>query len=114
MSRSVRLYLEDIKQSIVKIQKYTSNASLVSFLKDEKSVDAVVRNLSVIGEAAGKIPAEFKSDNQEIAWKEIAGMRNKIIHDYFGVDLEILWKTINEDLPVLKKQIKKLLKEERR
>lgn len=110
MSRSVRLYLEDIKQSIVKIQKYTFNVSLASFLKDEKSVDAVVRNLSVIGEAAGKIPVEFKSDNQEIAWKEIAGMRNKIIHDYFGVDLEILWKTIKEDLPVLKKQIAKLLK----
>lgn len=110
MKRNAKLYLEDILQSILKIEKYTQPLTFNHFSKDDKTIDAVVRNLAVIGEAAKNIPAEFKSKNPDISWKEIAGMRNKIIHEYFGIDEEILWKTIKEDLLPLKLKIKKLLK----
>ena len=73
------------------------------------TIDAVVRNLMIIGEAAKNIPEEIKSKNPKIAWSEAVGMRNKVTHEYFGVDEDILWKTIKEDLPVFKKQILKLL-----
>ena len=73
------------------------------------TIDAVVRNLTIIGGAAKNIPEEIKSKNPEIAWSEAVGMRNKVTHEYFGVDEDILWKTIKEDLPVFKKQILKLL-----
>ncbi len=68
----------------------------------------MVRKLSVIGEAAKKIPEEVKTENVHVPWREVIGMRNKIIHEYFGVDEEILWKTIKEDLPALAKAISKL------
>jgi len=107
--RGIKLYLEDIKDSIRKIEKYTLGVGLDKFSRDEKLVDAVVRNLSIIGEAVINIPKEIKGKNPDVAWKEIKGMRNKVIHEYFGIDEEILWKTVQEDLPVFKKQIAKLL-----
>jgi len=73
-------------------------------------IDAVVRNLSIIGEAVKNIPREIKVKNPDVAWNEIKGMRNKVVHEYFGTDEEILWKTIQDDLPIFKKQIAKLLK----
>ena len=106
--RGTKLYLEDIKDSIRKIEKYTRNVNFDEFSKDEKLIDAVIRNLSVIGEAVINIPKEIKTKNPDVAWKEIKGMRNKVIHEYFGIDEEILWRTIREDLPIFKKQISKL------
>lgn len=81
------------------------------FFNDTKTIDAVVRNLSVIGEAVNNIPDEIKIKYQDIPWDEIIGMRNKVIHEYFGVDADILWETIKTDLPIFKKQILKLSKE---
>lgn len=107
--RGIKLYLEDIKESIRKIEKYTRSVNFDEFSRDEKLIDAVVRNLSVIGEAVINIPKEIKAKNPDIAWNEINGMRNKVIHEYFGIDEEILWKTIQEDIPIFKKQITKLL-----
>ncbi len=107
--RGIKLYLDDIKKSIRKIEKYTRDISFDKFSRDEKLIDAVIRNFSVIGEAVINIPKEIKIKNPDVAWKEIKGARNKIIHEYFGIDEEILWKTIKEDLPILKKQIIKLL-----
>ena len=107
--RKPKLYLEDIKDSIRKIEGYTSNLSFDEFKKDTLTIDAVVRNLTIIGEAAKNIPEEIKSKNPEVAWSEAIGMRNKVTHEYFGVDEDILWKTIKEDLPVFKKQISKIL-----
>jgi len=101
--RGVELYLGDIKDSIRKIEKYARGINFSEFSHDEKTMDAVVRNLSIIGEAVRNIPRDTKAKNPDVAWKEILGMRNKVIHEYFGIDDEILWKTIKEDLPVFKK-----------
>jgi uncharacterized protein with HEPN domain len=107
--REPKLYLEDVKNSIEKIEEYISGINFEKFSKDTKTIDAVVRNLEIIGEAANGIPDEIVSGNPEIPWKEAIGMRNKVVHEYFGVDEEILWKTITEDLPKFKEQISKLL-----
>ncbi|MEK6646159.1 MAG: DUF86 domain-containing protein [Candidatus Firestonebacteria bacterium] len=108
--RESRLYLEDIKDSIGKIERYIKDLSFDEFTEDDKTIDAIVRNLSIIGEAARNIPEDIKLKNPDIAWIEIIGMRNKITHEYFGIDEDILWKTIKEDLPILKNQILELLK----
>lgn len=109
--RTPKLYLEDIKDSIRKIENYTRNLSFDKFKKDTLTIDAVVRNLTIIGEAAKNIPKEIKSKYPEVVWSEAIGMRNKVTHEYFGIDEDILWKTIKEDLPVFKKQIAKILRE---
>ncbi len=106
--RSPRLYLEDIKSSIQNIEDYTREMTFEKFSEDKKTVDAVVRNLSIIGEAVNNLPETFKEKHSSIPWGEIIGMRNKAVHEYFGVDLEIIWKTVNEDLVYLKKKIKDL------
>jgi uncharacterized protein with HEPN domain len=108
--RKNKLYLQDIKESIRRIEKYTEGVNFEKFRRDKKTIDAVVRNLSVIGEAVKNIPKEIKDKNSNVAWKEILGMRNKVIHEYFGIDEEILWKTIKDDLPLFKKQILNILK----
>ena len=108
--RKPKLYLEDIKSSIAKIENYIKGLSFEEFTKNTLVLDAVVRNLTIIGEAARNIPEEIKLKNPGIAWTEAINMRNKITHEYFGVDEDILWKTIKEDLPPLKKQISKILK----
>jgi uncharacterized protein with HEPN domain len=107
--RGAELYLEDIKNSIEKIEGYVAEIDFEKFSKDEKTIDAVIRNLEIIGEAVNNLPEEIKSQNPEIPWKEAVGMRNKVAHEYFGVDDEILWKTVTEDLPIFKEQISKLL-----
>lgn len=106
--RKAKLYIEDIKNSIGKIEEYTKGLGFDEFVKDAMIIDAVVRNLTIIGEAARNIPEEIKSENPDIAWTEAIGMRNKATHEYFGVDEDILWKTIKEDLPTFKKQILKI------
>ncbi len=75
------------------------------FIRDNKTMHAVVRNFEIIGEAAKNMPQELIAKYPEIPWKEMVSMRNKILHEYFGVDTEILWKTIQEDIPSLKEQI---------
>jgi uncharacterized protein with HEPN domain len=108
-SRGVRLYLLDILEAIERIGRYTRDTSFEEFAKDEKTVDAVVRNLSIIGEAAVRIPLDFRVACPDVPWQEIVGMRNKVIHEYFGVDEEILWKTITGDLGGLEDQVRSLL-----
>jgi len=109
--RGIELYLKDIQESIRKIEKYTRGVSFEKFSRDEKLIDAVARNFLIIGEAVINIPKEIKAKNPDVAWKEIKGMRNKVVHEYFGIDEEILWKTIQGDIPVFKKQIAKLLRD---
>ena len=106
--RLSRLYLEDILTSITRIEDYTEDLSFKSFDNDQKTIDAVVRNLEIIGEAAKNIPEDFIEEHNNLPWQEMVSMRNKVIHEYFGVDVEILWQTIHEDLPKLKGQIKTL------
>ncbi|MBI2599668.1 DUF86 domain-containing protein [Candidatus Daviesbacteria bacterium] len=107
--RLPQLYLQDIVESISKIEEYTKDLSFEDFSKDWKTIDAVVRNLEIIGEAANNIPKEAVAEHKGIPWHLMVSMRNKVLHEYFGVDVEILWKTIKEDLLKLKEQIAKLI-----
>lgn len=109
--RSPRLYIEDVRDAIGKIEKYTKDLGFDDFAKDTKTIDAVVRNLSIIGEAVKNLPKEIKIKYPQVPWKKISGARDKVIHAYFAIDEDILWKTVKEDLPPFKKQIAKILKE---
>lgn len=88
--RPIDLLLNDIRQSIDRVIEYTNGMSLEDFLKDQKSIHAVARNLEIMGEAANRLPDEFKEVHSEIEWFKIIGLRHRIVHEYFGVDLEII------------------------
>ncbi len=90
-----------MEESIRKIQDYTGKLSYENFADDNMVIDAVIRNFEIIGEAAGHIPFEIQNQYPAIPWRQIKSMRNIMIHEYFGVDLEIIWKTINSSLPRL-------------
>lgn len=106
--RNSALYIHDIIDAIGKIERYTQGLSFKKFSKDQLIIDAVVRNFAVIGEAAKNVPTELRTRYSDIPWKEMAGMRDKVIHEYFGVDLDIVWKTIKKSLPNLKSILKSL------
>ncbi len=109
--RDVRLFLYDILEAIAKIEEYTEGMDYDEFIHDKKTVDAVIRNLEIIGEATKNIPEDVKSKYPEIPWKAIAGMRDKLIHAYFGISLPIVWETIKHDLPSLKSHVERILRE---
>ena len=114
MKRDVTLFLEDILESIKKIELYTDNIlSPAEFSENELIVDGVVRNLEIIGEAVKNVPEEFRNKYPEVLWKDIAGFRDKLSHAYFGVELERVWNIIEEDLPKLKKQVEGILETEK-
>ena len=92
--RDILLLLEDMLQSAQKIKRYTEGLDYGSFLTDDKTIDAVVRNFEIIGEAANRIDPDFRDQNPQIEWKRIRGFRNRIVHDYFGIDYEIVWNII--------------------
>jgi len=104
-------YLKDILDSIDDIESFIGSMSFEEFKKDKKTINAVVRSIEVIGEATKNIPRTLKDKHKEIPWKRMAGMRDKLIHEYFGVDVEILWKTVKEDIPPLKKLLQEILKQ---
>lgn len=111
MKREVRDYLWDIIEECNYLLKKAEGLEFEQFLKDEDLKRAVVRSLEVIGEAVKKIPEDFKDEFKEIEWKDVAGMRDKLIHEYFGIDYEIVWKTLKEDIPWLKEVTEKILEE---
>ncbi len=111
--RDQRLFLEDILEAIDRIENYTESMSYDDFIEDGKTIDAVVRNLEIIGEAVKNLSDEIKREHPEINWKGIAGMRDKLIHGYFGVDPQVVWETIQTRVPELKIQIKRILEEVR-
>jgi len=111
MKRDYMLYINDILDSILKIEEFVSDMNYKEFVDDDKTSSAVVRKLEIIGEATKNIPKEIRMKYKEIPWSDIARMRDKIIHFYFGVDYEIVWKVIKERLPEVKQQIKRVLKE---
>jgi uncharacterized protein with HEPN domain len=111
MPKNYKVYLQDIKQAIAKIEKYTKNMTFTQFKNNELVIDGVVRNLEIIGEAAKRLPDNVKEKTPDIEWKKIAGLRDILIHEYFGIDIEIIWDIIKNKLPQLKKRIHQTLKE---
>ena len=105
-----RIYLLHIRDAIQNIIEYTVEGK-ESFFVDRKTQDAVVRNLEIIGEATKRLSASLKDDHSEVSWKPIAGMRDKLIHDYFGINLQLVWDVIERDLPVLRLKVSQLLEE---
>ncbi len=107
--RSDKLYLSDILEAINNIQKYVNSLSYAKVRKNRMLIYAVIRNLEIIGEAAKHISKQEKRKHSEIEWRKIAALRNILIHEYFGVDLDVLWDIIQNKLPDLKNKIERLL-----
>jgi uncharacterized protein with HEPN domain len=107
--RNYTHFLEDINESISNIFEYTDSYTYKDFINDKKTVDAVIRNLEIIGEAANKIPAKIKKKYPDVPWNEMYRMRNKVVHEYFGIDHEIVWDIIINYLPDNLKQVKSIL-----
>lgn len=104
--------IEDILEAITKIQRYTAGMTYEALADDEKTADAVTRNIGIIGEAASHVPAEVQARYPAIPWPKMRGMRNVVIHDYPDVDLEIVWDTIRNDLPPLVPLLNEILERE--
>ena len=109
MKRSVEIYIKDIIEYMERAENHIKNFQLDQFLKDDKTCDAVIRCIEVIGEATKNIPEEIRISNPSISWRDLAGMRDKIIHSYFTVDFETVWLVVKEDIPRLKPMVKKVL-----
>lgn len=107
-------YLDDILDSILKIEQFTEEMDFIQFEDDAKTSYAVIRAFEIIGEATKEISNEVKDKYTDLPWKEMAGMRDKLIHAYFGVNLEVVWKTIQQDIPLLKTLIQKVINEEKK
>jgi len=107
--RSYRDYLADMLEAIGKAGQFVEGMSFDQFSKDDKTIYAVIRALEIVGEAGKRIPAEVKAQRVDIPWREIAGMRDKLTHDYFGVNLVVVWKTVTEDLASLERGIRSLI-----
>lgn len=102
-------YLYDIRESIINIKQFIKDIDFSAFQKDVKTQYAVIRGLEIIGEASKKIPDEIKENNSQIPWRFMAAMRDKLIHDYFGVDSAVVWKTATEDIMNLEEDIRNLI-----
>ncbi|MDI6810796.1 MAG: DUF86 domain-containing protein [archaeon] len=111
MKRDFKDYIQDILSSLEEVEDFTEGLDFEDFLRDRKTINAVIRSLEIIGEAAKKIPEDLRNGHPEMPWKRMTGMRDKLIHEYHGVDLEIVWTVIKEELPPLKPLIEKVLKE---
>ncbi len=104
-------YVRDMLESAEKALSFVCGMSFDEFAKDDKTQFAVLRALEIIGDAAKKIPKDLRTTYAEIPWREIAGMRDKLVHDYIGVNLSVVWRTLQDDLPPLVAQLENLLKD---
>jgi len=109
MKKDIIVYIEDILESIQKIEEYTDTLTKEKFSDIISMQDAVLMRLAVIGESANKIPTDVRKKHKTIAWRKIINLRNIIIHDYSSVNIERIWKILQKDLPVFKKQVIELL-----
>lgn len=104
--REAGVLLGDIRVAIAKIDRYIAGFDQQAFLADDKTIDAVVRNLEIIGEAVKKLPAELMRLHPAIPWREIAGLRDRVIHDYAGIDLELIWNILKTALPEFSRRLR--------
>lgn len=111
MKRNYTIFIKDIWKSIESIEEFVKELNYEDFKKDDKTVSAVIRKLEIIGEATKNIPKDIQKKHPKLNWRGMSGMRDKLIHEYFGVDTEILWEVIKEDIPSIKPLIKKILEE---
>ena len=111
MKRHYEDYLEDILDSIYAIEIFVNGMTKNEFIRDLKTIYATRKAIEIIGEAAKKIPKSIRDKYQDIPWREIAGMRDVLVHDYFNVDLNVLWKTVQEDIPKLKSMFVKIIED---
>lgn len=106
--RDADLLVEDMLAAIRKIEQYTDGMEEGQFLGDAKTIDAVVRNLEIVGEAAQRLPEDFVARFPDVPWRQMAGLRNRIVHDYFGLDLALIWQILRFDLPQLRTRLEGL------
>lgn len=109
--RDACLLLQDMLESLEKIERYTAGLTFERFAQDDRTVDAVVRNLEVIGEAARQIPSEVRERYPEVPWRRVIGLRNVVVHEYFAVDVEIVWTVVRQSLPELKEALRRMMAE---
>jgi len=111
MKRDISIYLKDILENMKRAERFVENMSYDEFVKDEKTHYAVIRCIEIIGEAVKHVPKSIRLKHPQIPWKDIAGMRDKVIHFYFGINLERVWLVLKEDIPRLKPLIRKVFED---
>lgn len=111
MKKDLGDYIADILNSIKDVEEFIEGMAFETFLTDKKTINAVIRSLEVMGEAAKRIPEELREKYLDIPWKRMAGMRDKLIHEYSGIDLEIVWTVIKEELPPVKPLVEKVFQD---
>jgi len=109
--RDPLVYIDDILDPMEKAEAFTAGIDYVQFEDDVRTIYAVIRALEIIGEAVKRLPADFREQYPSMPWKDMAGMRDKIIHGYDEVDLRIVWKVVKEDIPMLKPRLQQILRE---
>ena len=105
MSRDYKVYLQDVLEAAQKVRQFTAGFTLDTFSQDAKTLDAVVRNLEIIGEAVKHLPEDVRSRYPGLDWKKIAGLRDILIHEYFGVNVEVIWDVVRQKIPELEKAV---------
>ena len=111
MKGDYTLYLRDIIEAMESIERFIEGMNFEDFVADDKTVSAVLRKLEIIGEAAKHIPSHIRERYDDVPWKQMAGMRDKLIHFYFGVDYELVWRTVTVRIPEIKKRLIEILSE---